>query len=299
MKNIYKTGVCVLAAMSLLIFGGSTVAAQEGEPSQVESITMSPVGERLEVQPGQVVTKELTIVNDGQLPYEFIVYSRPYSIQNEQYDPDFTATPTNADAYKWVRFGQTKYSIKAGETIKVPYTINIPADALPGGHYGVVFAETQPAMQEGQNAVARKKRVGAILYVTVAGEFTRAGQPLSVTVPFWQNEAPLHATIRSKNSGTTDFRTTMTMTVRDVFGNVKFKESKEYPLLPQTVREMRLEWAGAPWFGLFKVEVSQKLLEKEMEQNTYVLMMPRFLPIVAAVFIVLGVGYAVYRRRSA
>ena len=271
--------------------------AAENDASQ-ESITLSPVSRDFKVDAGTQIKDELTIINDGKLSYDFIVYSRPYSVQGEEYRSDYTKVRPNTDLYQWVRFEKTKYSIKPNETIKVPFTIVVPAGAAPGGHYGVIFAETQPSPAAQGTAVVRKKRVGMIAYTTVNGNYINRGDFLDVNLPFWQVQPPMSADVRVQNTGNTDFKNTLRYTVKDLFGNVKYDAIKQYPLLPQTTRNINVAWNQSHWFGLFKVEMTHKILDKENTTSGYVLMMPRFLPILFFVLLIAGGGYALYRRRK-
>lgn len=292
--------VAIALALMISVLGiipGQSAYAAEGEASQ-ESITLSPVSRDFKVDAGTQVKNELTIINDGKLPYDFIVYSRPYSVLGEEYQSDYTKVRPNTDLYQWVRFEKTKYSIKPNETIKVPFTIVVPTSAAPGGHYGVIFAETQPSPEAQGTAVVRKKRVGMIAYTTVNGNYVNKGDFLDVSLPFWQVQPPMSADLRVQNTGNTDFKNSIRYTVKDLFGNVKYDAIKQYPVLPQTTRKINVAWNQSPWFGLFKVEITQKFLDKEKTTGGYVLMMPRFLPILLLVLLIAGGGYAFYRRRK-
>lgn len=288
--------------IGVLLFAVSlTAVVNAAEPttdtSERESITLSPVSKRYQIDAGSTQTDELTIVNDGTVAYDFIVYTRPYSVVNSSYEADFTAQKPNADAYQWVQFDKSRYSLEAGATIKVKYTLRVPQGAFPGGHYGVLFAETQPRTQEG-TAVVRKKRVGSLIYATVNGEYQLGGNHEKTALPFWQTRPPLTAVTTVKNTGNTDFISKQGFKVSDMFGNVKFSEEKEYAILPQTSRDMRMEWASAPWFGLFRAEVKTTFLDKPtITTSGFVLLLPRWLAIVVGAVIVGGVGYAILRRR--
>lgn len=265
-----------------------------------ESITMSPTSRKYMVDAGKTVEDKLTIVNDGKTDYDFLVYARPYSIQNNDYsNPNFTLTPTNADLYGWVQFPQTKFHAKAGETVEVKYSVNVPAGAAPGGHYGVIFAETQPDnAQASGNSVVRKKRVGAIMYATVNGKYRNTGETAGSSIPFWQVQPPLHTTVAVKNTGNTDFANETRLTVKDVFGGVKYDAIKTYQVLPDTTRTVSLDWDKASWFGFYKVETQQKFLDQSAKNEGYVLLMPRYMPIVLLVVLIIGGLYAYRGRRK-
>lgn len=279
------------------IFPNSSAAAADTRVGP-ESITLSPVSRDYKIDAGKEIKDELTIINDGKLAYDFIVYSRPYSVQGEDYQASYTQVKPNTDVYQWVRFDKTAYHIKPNETVKVPYKLSVPSTAAPGGHYGVIFAETQPSAEAAGTAVVRKKRVGAIIYANVNGTYINKGDFLDVSLPFWQVQPPMSSDIRVQNTGNSDFKNDVRFLVKDLFGNVKYDAVKQYPILPRTTRKINLAWNHSPWFGLFKVEITQKFLDKEQTSNGYVLMMPRFIPAVLLVLLIVGGGYAIYRRRK-
>ena len=297
MQRILRGILAAIIVVSGTAGIGSTVHAQQA--ADIESITLSPVSRKFQVQAGETVKDKMTVVNDGKIDYDFIVYSRPYSVTNEEYQPNFTQPKANADAYSWVKLDTTRFHLKAGETTVVEYSLQVPERAAPGGHYGVIFAETQPTAQQSEgNSVVRKKRVGTLLYATVNGKVINEGEVVSTTIPFWQQQPPLTATMRVKNTGNTDFTDDTVITVKDIFGNTKFQATKQHTVLPNTTRKIVLEWPGSSWFGLYNVEVSQKVLGETSRTSGYVLMLPRYIPLLAVGVLAIGGVYAWLRHRK-
>lgn len=274
----------------------SAFAADRGETIR-ESITLSPVSKRYEIKAGASKTDSLKVINDGRVAYDFVVYTRPYSVNDESYVPDFTSDAQNADAYRWVQFEKSSYHLEAGQSVEVKYTVRVPETATPGGHYGVLFAETQPEQTNEGNAVIRKKRVGSILYATVDGDVTRSGKLLSTSVPFLQIKPPLTANLRVANSGNTDFSVKSTMTISDVFGGKKFNSEREVAVLPSTTRKISMEWPGVSWIGLYKVEMTTSFLDNRHESTHYVLQVPLWVYALLILLIGTRILYAVARRK--
>jgi hypothetical protein len=286
-----------MAVMGFFAILSIAPLAWAAEATTLESITLSPVAKRYELKAGDTKTDELTVVNDGREAYDFIAYAKPYSVSNENYNPDFNTEATNSDAYRWVKFDKPKYRLDAGASTTVRYTLTVPADAAPGGHYGVLFVETQPKPIVGEgNAVARKKRVGAILYATVDGTYRTGGKQESFNLPFLQLSPPLTATLKTSNDGNTDFIDSVTFRVSDLFGSLKYEEKKDFPILPQTARKMTLEWKEATTFGLYKVDVSSKFLDQRHDTSGFVLIVPAWALGVLVVLLVGGVAYLIVRR---
>lgn len=297
MRRYFGRKQLVAGLWAALFIAASFVSVSLAAEQVVESITLSPVSKRYELKAGETKIDELTVINDGQEAYDLIAYAKPYSVANEDYKPDFVSETTNSDAYRWIKFDKPKYHLEAGETAKIGYTITVPENATPGGHYGVLFAETQPKEAVGGgNAVVRKKRVGAILYATVQGTYQTGGQQDSVDIPWLQFEPPLVTSLKTSNNGNTDFIDSVTFQVSDLFGSLKFEEKKDFPILPQTARKMEFEWKTAPAFGLFKVDTRSEFLDQKHDTSGYVLIMPTWALGIIAVLIVGGVAYLIVRR---
>lgn len=294
MLRTVSLGVASLAMLVSVVV--SQVYAADDTQAPRDSIVLSPSSQRFAIKAGQIQTSKLTVVNDGSVDETFVVYSRPYSVKNEQYDPDFDHTSANTDIYQWVQFDKTSYTVAAGKTLEVSYRIQVPASAAPGGHYGVIFVETQPSATS-TDSVMRKKRVGDILQATVEGTAVQKGQVVSSDATFWQTVPPLTATSRVQNSGNTDFQANTVLTVKDVFGKVKYQLAKDYTVYPGTTRKIALSWTNAPWFGLFHVEQTITVLGQTSHVSNLVLIAPRWLPAVLVLIIVAGVVYGLVRRR--
>jgi hypothetical protein len=273
-----------------------TPAAYADDPQ--ESITLSPTNKRYEVDAGSTITDDFIILNDGQTAYDFTVYSNPYSVDATTYDPDYTNVPTNADAYTWVSFAKTTWHAGPRETIHVPFTLRVRPDAAPGGHYGVIFAEVQPAgSQQGIN-LARKKRVGMILQVTVNGNVILKGETKNITTDWFQNQAPLTSSVSVENTGNTDFVAHITYDVADIFGTKKYSAAKDFTIFPKTTRPIEVGWDKAAWLGLYKTTVTSKVLDKTTSHQSYVLMAPTWFVYTVIAVCGAGVFYALRNART-
>lgn len=287
-------GAFLMALSALPLLAAHPAAAQDAQ----ESITLSPVKNIYSVDPGQTLSDSLTVLNDGQTAYDFVVYATPYSVQDSSYAPNFVAEKPNADAYTWVQFEKTTYHAEPRETVTVPYTLNVKKDAAPGGHYGAIFVEILPEKSEGKTGVIVHKRISSIIYASVNGTAELAGQTNGITIPWFQSHPPLTATTSVENTGNTDFPATVTLSVKNLFGTAKHATTQEYTVLPGTTRDIKVTWEGANWFGLYHTTVTTKALDKTTTESSYVLMMPLWLILLLIVFSVAGGVYAYYAQQK-
>lgn len=289
-----RTHIFTAGLTTALLFAAVAVT-QPVQAIEGESIVLSPASNRLTIDAGQTRKGTLKVINDGTIAYDFVVYASPYSVSNGAYVPNYNDKKANADLYTWVTFDKKDYTLNPGQSIDVPYTIVVPADAAPGGHYGVLFAETQA--DEGNGQIARKKRVGSIVYSTVNGDYITAGKQIDAQIDWLQLGGPVVATATVENTGNVDFLMTELLEVKNVFGAVSYKKTNERIVLPKTTRDIGMSWENGPIMGLYNVKVETKILDKVTTKQSWVLLMPMWILVVMVIAIVAIIYWAFFRHR--
>lgn len=277
-KIVFRTIMTgLLVALSFGVVGHGVAYAEDPDVG----ITISPTDKHYTANPGDTITDTFTILNDGKTAYDFTVYASPYSVTDRTYDPNYNDVTPRGDVNKWAALPQTKWHATARQTLTIPFTIKVSSTASPGGHYGVLFAETEPT---GGGTISRKDKVGMIVYVTVNGEVQRGGSVKNINVSAYQPYSPITATTAVQNTGNTDFPVQTTMAVADIFGNVKYSRQDERYVLPGTTRDASFSWDQSPWFGVFNVKMSVTILGKTTHKDQLIVVAPYWL------FIVFGLG---------
>lgn len=261
-----------------------------------EGMTISPTERRYNVKPGDTITDSFQILNDGQTAYDFTVYGAPYGVTDKTYDTVYDESKPRSDAYRWAQFSKSNWHAESRETITVPFTLRISENASPGGHYGIIFAETQPAQSD--SGITRKKRLGMVLYVTVSGDVKTEGEATGLTINSYQPVAPLRASASIKNAGNVDFQATSVFEVSDVFGGVKYRTAGTHTIFPSTTRDIEFTWNKSPWFGLYKVHAEVTVLGKRTVRDSFVVVAPNWLLFTALIVVLIGGINAIRRRQS-
>ncbi len=239
-----------------------------------ESITLSPAIIKPTTDAGSVFKGKLTVVNDGQTDYQFLVYARPFSVKSETYDPNYTEVNERTEAYQWVQFEKTNLQLAAGKSIEIPYTVTVPKKAKSGGHYAVLFAETQPKQAEGTQ-VTRKKRVGSLVYVTVNGELINSGSLLGWDAKLWQKSKPIGAAFRIKNDGNVHFQVNSQVTFSNIFNKPRLQLNQEQFVLPGTTRKIVANMERSPLVGVYRVSGTVSFLDKkEALASKWIILLP-------------------------
>lgn len=123
--------------------------------------------------------------------------------------------------------------------------INVPKNAAPGGHYGVVrFTATPPELQD--TGVSLSASLGALVLITVNGKISEnlTIQEFSVnhdskTGSFFES-GPLNFVERFKNTGNVHVEPTGQVTITDTFGKKLAAVNVNVPprnILPNSIRK--------------------------------------------------------------
>lgn len=267
------------------------------QPTRI--LTITPAVQKPVVAPGTSISGNFQIINQGQQGYPVQVYSAPYSVQGEDYTPDFTPLPGRPKVASWLKLAADNGTVKPGHTLNVHYVLTVPAGTQPGGYYAAAFAETQAG--KSKQGVLINERVGEIFYITVSGPVRQSGKLLSWTSPFLQSP-PLNAELQLENDGGLHYASTINVTVSDIFGHTKYLLTTQKEVLPQTIRRVSVSWSTAPSLGLFKVSGNVTVVNKTQILSTkYVLVASQTVRTVfaaiIAVLLAFGVGRLVLSRR--
>jgi hypothetical protein len=127
----------------------------------------------------------------------------------------------------------------------LPVTINVPANASPGGHYGVIrFTATPPELKG--TGVSLSASLGSLVLINVSGDVKESMNVQEFTVTHKGKagklfeSAPVSFTEKLKNTGNTHEQPTGQVVVKDMFGKKIGAVNVNLPprnVLPNSVRK--------------------------------------------------------------
>lgn len=258
---------------------------------QTKSISIAPLREESEVRPGLAHDGVLLIKNSGDKTQRIDLSAETFNVINQAYDYVFVPDTTEA---KWVAFEKTSLTLNPGKSVTVSYRVNVPIDAEPAGYYLALFALNRPATGS-TGGVSSTERVASLLYLTVLGDATRAGNLVTLqspTVIF--DRGNWSATIQ--NTGSLHFRSTYKTSIQSVFGNQLTSTEDSRLILPNSVRLIDSDLSLPPILGLYKVVYSVSLGDSPGREETRYFL---YLPLVQTLLIIAIIGSLVvlFRKR--
>lgn len=215
-----------------------------------QALTISPARAELTADPGETITESFLIINEQEAEQTYYTSVENFESQGETGTPNFTASKEGLPS--WITV-EEKITLKKGERVKVPYTVNVPADADAGGHFAAIFLSTvPPTLGEGQVSVGAK--VGMLVLLKVTGDVKEEGGLLTFSTKEDKKlftSLPVDLVYRFSNTGADRVKPEGFITVKNIFGGeiAKIDANKSLGnVLPNSVRrfEARIGDVEAP-----------------------------------------------------
>ncbi|MFE7777772.1 hypothetical protein ACFU5O_28510 [Streptomyces sp. NPDC057445] len=233
----------VLAACLLAVLPGAAVAAPAAAPAPAgrqsdggqgrTTFGVQPSAARKAdarpnfsygATPGVVVKDHIAVFNYANRPLTLRVYAGDaFTTADGGFDL-FAAGHRPTDVGAWVKLGKNVLSVPRRSHVIVPFTMTVPRNVTPGDHVGGIVASLSAVRTDKKgNKVAVDQRVGARIYLRIAGELKArlAVEDLSTAYdgtanPFGSGSATVTYTLR--NTGNVRLAARQTVSVRDLFG---------------------------------------------------------------------------------
>jgi len=309
MKKLMKC-VCALAlVVGVVGLWGSAARAEDLPPVRIQ---ISPVRVEYRLEPGRVQEGTIRVSNTGAEGFEFTVSAVPHTIIDSAYLERSEEPTPRTEIARWVVFDQTSFFLDSGESILVPFRIEVPVNAPGGGQFAMIMVETSGNQQNGH--IASTKRLGMVVHSRVSGETVEVAELVSAHIPRFHLRAPVTATSKVENQGNVDVMVGYRMHVRSLLGRTVFanyctddvqdgcsangQELLIFPEPSETRRIVELKWEGAPVLGIFRVTQEIEVLGQVHSETRTVFVVPLFMLILLAVIVVGLIVWVVSKRNK-
>ena len=242
-------GASIFALCISLLSPAVTLAVQSSQQEETgQALEIAPPVLTLTGDPGQTLNTQISLrdVSSGALLVTGTV--NDFTAGGEDGTPKIITDENEPNPYSiksWID-PLPKLLLEPRQIENLPVTIRIPADAAPGGYFGVVrFTATAPELDS--QGVSLSASLGALIFIRVNGEAKRsmAIEEFSVATPGGTiksmfESTPLVFVERIKNNGNIYEQPKGQIIIKDMFGktiagvNVNLDERN---VLPQSIRK--------------------------------------------------------------
>lgn len=212
----------------------------------VKALTISPPRQELAGDPGSEVRSEFKVVNDSNDDSVFYTEVENFEAGDESGNPRFLRG--KEDLAGWVNVQET-VSLKAGEQKVIPFTINIPKSAEPGGYFASIFVRTTPPPRSGGGEVSIGAKLGTLLLLRVNGDIKEGVSILEFSTKDKQrfyDRLPVEFYYRFQNTGADRVKPEGQVVVKNLIGltaKVLNPNISDGSVLPRSIRKFETAWA--------------------------------------------------------
>lgn len=252
-----------LLALLITVFAlpGLTGAATT-PPGQ--GFEISPTIIEMRGDPGQTIAGSIRVNNITKDTLIARARTNDFLARGEEGQPRLLLDEEEKSPYSmkdWVQVPSA--TLAAGEAKTINFTVKIPANASPGGHYGVVRFTATPPEVEG-SGVALAPSVGTLVLLNVSGQVR---EQLRFEEFFAQKDGkrgglfpsgPLTFVERLKNTGSVHVKPQGTLTIKNMLGRKVLTASindGQRNVLPDSIRRFEQKLDRKNLFGRYTAEL--------------------------------------------
>ncbi len=140
------------------------------------NFTVTPIKYELELDPWESITLPATIKNNGSTSVTMPTATSDFTSRDSTGIPRFVRKSElvfpDQQLSTWITLSESSVTLDPGEEKSIDFTINVPEDAEPGGHYGAIFFKNPWSEVSSTGNVWINVDYGILVLVKVSWEVT-------------------------------------------------------------------------------------------------------------------------------
>ncbi|MEK7652219.1 MAG: hypothetical protein AAB351_03425 [Patescibacteria group bacterium] len=143
-----------------------------GIASPVFALTVSPARVEMTGDPGTTLQGEIGLLNEQEGTRVFFTSFENFEPNGDSGAPHFIGAKD--DLAIWIKT-ESKVVLESGKRKNVPFSITIPKNAEPGGHFAAIFFGSQEPGAHGSGQISVGGKIGVLVLLRVSGEVSEGG----------------------------------------------------------------------------------------------------------------------------
>ncbi len=231
--------------MRNLLYTILIVFAIAGIASPAFALTVSPVRVEITGDPGATLQGKIELFNEQEGARTFFTSFENFEPSGDSGAPHFIGAKD--DLATWIK-AENKVVLESGKRVVVPFSITIPKNAEPGGHFAAIFFGSQEPGAQGGGQISIGGKIGVLVLLRVSGEVAEGGGLLGFSAKDKQrffSSLPVTFTYRLNNTGgdrvvplgEIKIKNTLRMTSATLLAN-----KNDGSVLPGSARKFEVVW---------------------------------------------------------
>lgn len=259
-KRITFIVIFVFAVLAIILFPGDFVRAEGIKiiPSLVDDL----------VESGEIIKKTIKVTNVSDKPMTMFAMLMDFKPIGEKGKVELIESGLEEGAYisSWIEITKDSIEFAPQEEKNIPYTIVVPENASPGGHYGAISFGTKadkirPGDAEKGAAVSIAQQAVSLLFMQVAGDIVEKAivKEFKTDKGIYSTPFEVSFTTRIENLGNNHIAPYGIIEIKNMFGkNVASipVNDKQSNIIPSSVRLFNSIWKADMGFGKYEATLA-------------------------------------------
>ena len=213
---------------------------------KVGALTVSPPRMEISGERGQTINSEFELFNEQNEVKTFYSSFEAFEAAGETGAPRFF--PATEGLATWIK-APAQVTLDLQERKVVPFSIQIPQNADPGGHFAAIFWGTSPPQTQEGGQVTIGAKTGILVLLTIPGGEVKAGGGLlefsTVSKQKTFTFLPITFIYRFQNVSTDRIKPDGEIKIKNIFGmtsTILPANKREGNVLPNSIRKFEVIW---------------------------------------------------------
>lgn len=247
-----------------------TSISQTTVPFQIPDVmNLTAIPPRVEIvaKPGETIQKTLQIHNSSSTGQYIQVTTADFIVGEDGRTP-VQINETTSNRYSlasWITVSPTRFLLQPSATQIVDLLVQVPSNALPGGHYAMVLYGIAQGSQASSQDLTQNKpktssgitgRVGTLVYVTVPGNIHEEAFIRGAKAPSLVENGPVTISFKVENRSDVHIRPNSSIEITDIFGR-QIDTIKVEPenIFPYTMRDFSARFDHVWGLGRYEAKI--------------------------------------------
>ena len=202
-------------------------------------LSVHPSNFDLTTSPGQSSNQDVYLDNLTEQPITITVDKKNFTARGEEGSVSLNDDTSTYSLASWISVTPVKAVIQPHQSQKFTYTVSVPANAEPGGHFGSLVFRTIPnATLNGSGAVLSQE-VASLILLKIPGDIAENATTQSFTTDKQFYEfGPVQFDLRVKNNSDVHIQPIGTIVVTGPLGQRFEVPIQQRNILPNAIRKI-------------------------------------------------------------
>lgn len=220
------------------------------------------------VEPGETIKRVIKVTNLSTDPATMEAILLDFKPAGEEGKVQLIESNSEEGAYmsSWIDIAEEPIEFAPGEEKSIPYTVTVPENASPGGHYGAISfgtkaSKARPGDAEKGAAISVSQQAVSLLFMQVAGDLVEKAlvKEFSTSKGLYNTPFEVDFLTRVENLGNNHVSPNGMIEITNMFGkdvaSIKVND-KNSNVIPSSVRLFTNKWKGDMGFGKYEATLS-------------------------------------------